>query len=387
MQSITCPHCNRQFELSEAIFHELSETILKKEREKQQQAVEEILKSREGEVAKKFEKDFQFRLDALTKEKEEERLRNSKLLKQMEELSEELRLLRRKDEERDLAMKKQVLTIEEKIREDEKRKYREEHKLKEAEQDKKLADALRMNEELRKKLEQGSQQLQGEILELDLEQTLRTSFPMDSIDPIGKGIVGADIRQIVRSPMGMNCGLILWESKRTKAWSEGWIDKLKQDILADKARLAVIVTEALPAYAANGIGFIDNICVCQPAFAVSIATLLRRQLLEVAKQKKIQENKQTKAESLYTFVMSPEFISQVAAMTEIYRSMHDQITKERISFERSWKLREQQVQRLLTGVAGMYGSLQGVVGNELPTIDGLELPSGEASQDTLPLIP
>ena len=192
------------------------------------------------------------------------------------------------------------------------------------------------------------------------------------IEPVGKGVLGADIRHIVKSPMGTVCGTILWESKRTKQWSDGWVTKLKNDVLSDKANIPAIISEVLPEEAKSGIGLINGVWVASSKLAIPLATLLRKSLLDVAKQKKIKENQQSKAEDLYAYVTSHDFQHQVEAMIEIYQDMQNQIQKERVAFERSWKLREQQVNRLLSGVAGMYGSMQGIAGQSLPSIKQLE---------------
>jgi hypothetical protein len=377
MNTISCPHCKKKFELSEALVHELEETLLQKEREKQRKDIIQMKNEIEEQTRKKALSEFQSRIDTMTKEKEEERIRNMKLIKQLEQLNDEMRNLRRKDEERDLQMKKEMLQKESEIKDEIKRKSNEEYRLKEIENEKKLQDALRVNEELRRKLEQGSQQLQGEVQELDLENVLKRTFPNDTIEPIGKGVLGADIRHIVRSPMGIDCGRILWESKRTKQWSDGWISKLKQDLLSDKSHIPAIISEILPEEAKSGIGFKEGVWIANPKFILPLALLLRSRLLDVAKQKKISENRDSKSEMLYGYVTSVDFQHQMESMIETYLSMNDQIQTERRAYERMWKQREQSIQKLITSVSGVYGSLQGVLGSALPTIKGLDLSEGE----------
>ena len=231
-------------------------------------------------------------------------------------------------------------------------------------------------EEAHRKGAQGSQQLQGEVQELDLEELLKKEFPGDTIEPIGKGVLGADVRQIVRSPRGMDCGHILWESKRTKAWSDSWVDKLKEDLRSDKANIPAIISETLPEEIKTGIGLRNGIWVASPALSLPLAMLLRKALLDSARQKMIAQNQLSKAEELYGYITGHEFAHQVEAMVETYKDMQEQIIRERTAFEKSWKQREAQVGRLLSGVAGIYGSMQGIAGSSLPTISKLELSSG-----------
>lgn len=196
-------------------------------------------------IIEKSYKEFELQLNTLRKEKDEERERNIKLLKQLEALNEELRNLRRKDEEREYQMKKKLAEGEEKIKEETRKRLEEEHRLKDAEKDKKLQDALKVNNELKRKLEQGSQQTQGEVLELEIEEILRKEFPNDMLSEVKRGVRGADVIQTVVDRRGNQCGMILWESKNAQ-WSEGWIKKLREDQREAKAQLAVLVVTNPP---------------------------------------------------------------------------------------------------------------------------------------------
>mgnify|MGYP001565350145 CR=1 FL=1 len=256
----------------------------------------------------------------------------------------------------------------------------ESQRLKDKEKDKVIDDLKKSLEDAQRKATQGSQQLQGEVQELDLEEILKREFQGDTIEPIGKGVLGGDVRQVVRSPRGMDCGHILWESKRTKAWSDGWIDKLKEDLRNDKANIPAIISETLPDDIKAGIGLKDGVWVAGPKFTVPLAMLLRKALLDSARQKMIAQNQQSKAEALYSYITSHEFAQQVEAMIRTYQDMQEQITRERTAFEKSWKLRETQVNRLLSGVAGIYGSMQGIAGPALPSIRNLELIDGNGSE-------
>lgn len=218
-------------------------------------------------------------------------------------------------------------------------------------------------------------QTQGEVAELDLEETLRKLFPTDEILEVKKGELGGDVRQTVRTVKGTECGIILWERKRTKVWTEGWVGKLKEDIHRDAASLGAIVTEVLPKDFKKQIGEKSGVWITTSDFVEPLAMLLRKILYDVAKEKSVKLNRQTKAEEVYDFATSHEFVQQVERMVEIYSEMNEQISKERASAERQWKQREMQVNRLLTGVAGIYGSIQGIAGSALPQIKQLD--SGE----------
>lgn len=383
MTTITCAKCGNLIEVEEALSGELRRSMedgLKKEHEleieKTKKLVEEKLIARYKEQS-----------DAEKKAREEEiidnRKQNKELRDQLIELTKQLRDEKTARENAEVVMQKKLLEEQDKIRREAQGKSDEENKLKLAELNKKIEDITKVNEDMKRKLEQGSQQLQGEVQELDLERTLSQAFPGDSIEPIGKGVLGADIRQVVKSPLGVTCGTILWESKRTKSWGGDWTSKLKGDMLKDKANIPALLSEALPEEAKTGIGLKDGVWVGSPKFVIPLAMLLRKSLLDIAREKKIRENQQSKAEDLYTYVTSYDFQHQMEAMISTYQEMQEQISRERVSFEKSWKLREAQVTKLLSGAAGMYGSIQGVAGNALPVIKSLELDAGDSDEGKL----
>lgn len=254
----------------------------------------------------------------------------------------------------------------------EREKWLDSQKYRFKEYEKVIEDLKKSNEDAIRKANQGSQQLQGEVQELDLENELKNYFQGDEIAPIGKGILGADIRQTVKSPKGRTCGVVLWESKRTKAWSDQWIVKLKEDALKDKADLCAIVSETLPEFAKNGIGQTDGVWVCLPKLALVLSALLRKSLLDSARQQAIMERKQDASGHLYDYVTSNEFSQIVESMVQTYQNMLEQVNKERTAYERLWKQREMDAQKLLTGISGMYGSIGAITPN-LPPIKILEL--------------
>lgn len=373
LTSINCPHCGKPVEISKALEEELRHAI---EEDVKNKSKEEFAKLEETIVAKAKEK---FAVEAKSREEElvENRKQNKELREQLSELMKQLREEKTARENAEVTMQKKLLEEQEKIRMKAKEEDSEKHRLELKEKETQLESMRKTIEELQRKGSVGSQQLQGEVQELDLEQTLRNAFPQDVIEPIGKGVLGADIRQMVKSPMGMDCGTILWESKRTKAWSDAWISKLKVDLIHDKAHIPAIISDTLPDEAKSGMGFKEGVWIASHKLALPMAALLRKSLLDAAKQKKIAGAQSSKAEELYGFVTSHDFQHQMEAMIETYQEMQKEIQKERVSFERSWKLREMQVNKLLTGVAGLYGSMQGIAGAALAPIKSLELPSGE----------
>lgn len=254
----------------------------------------------------------------------------------------------------------------------EKEKWIESQKFRFKEYEKVIEDLKKASEEAIRKASLGSQQLQGEVQELDLEKELRGAFAGDEVESVGKGVLGADVRQIVKSPKGRTCGIILWESKRTKAWSDQWVTKLKEDALKDKAELCAIVSETLPEFAKNGIGQTDGVWVCLPRLALVLSALLRKSLLDSVRQQAIMERKQDASGHLYDYVTSNEFSQIVENMVQTYQNMLEQVNKERVVYERLWKQREMDAQKLLTGISGMYGSIGAITPN-LPQIKILEL--------------
>jgi hypothetical protein len=297
--------------------------------------------------------------------------------KQELELREKGRKL--EDKEKDLELETQRRISEEKIRieEDIAKRFVDEHHLKDLEKDKKISDMENLVEELKRTSQQGSMQTQGEVAELDLEQTLSRLFPTDDITEVKKGELGGDVRQMVKTARGTECGLIIWERKRTKVWTEGWVGKLKEDLHRDGANIGAIITEVMPKDFKKQIGEKSGIWITTSNFVEPLAMLLRKVLYDVAKERSVKAGKQTQAEEVYDLVTSNEFISQIERMVTIYQEMKSEISKERAVYERQWKLRETQVDRLIKGLSGVYGSMQGIAGSALPQVKNLELGEGE----------
>jgi hypothetical protein len=242
-----------------------------------------------------------------------------------------------------------------------------------AEKDKQISDMSRTVQELKRKVEQGSQQTQGEVLELALEELLRSRFPQDIIEPVGKGEFGGDVVQHVNGAMGATSGVILWEFKRTKNWSDGWLPKLRDDQRNAKADVALIISHALPRNVEN-FDFIDGVWVAHPRCAVPVATALRKALMDIAALRNSQKGQQTKTEQLYQYLTGARFKQRIEAVLEKFNEMRKDLDRERTFMQKQWSKRESQLIGVLESTAGLYGDVQGVAGQALPEIESLDIP-------------
>ena len=252
-----------------------------------------------------------------------------------------------------------------------KREAEEAERLKVAERDQKIASMQRTIEELQRKAEQGSQQTQGEVQELELESLLRSKFLYDTIEPVPKGDYGGDVLHRVVSQSGVACGTILWESKRTKNWGPSWLAKLREDQRAAKAEISVLVSQALPE-GVDTFDVIEGVWVAHPRLIVPVATVLRDLLLQVSTARTVNEGQQTKAEMVYQYLTGPRFRLRVEAIVEAFSSMQDDLEKERKAIMKQWAKRSEQIERVMGATVGMYGDLQGIAGKSIQEIEGLE---------------
>lgn len=370
--------------MDQAISHELKEKLLlennKKFEEEKKRLNEEARSWRESQLTKLKEKaKEEMEVQLKDKSNELEELRNQKkaLQEQMLELNKLVRQIKEESENRRIEMEKKLTVSQEKIREEEKRKSDEENKLRILEKDKKIADAMKMVEEYKRKLEQGSQQTQGEVLEEELKKILSEVFPYDEISDVPKGIRGADLVQTVKNNLGKDCGTILWESKRTKAWTEGWITKLKQDQREIKAELAIIVTQVLPQGMKN-FGLKDGIWVVDYPTVTGAAIALRNNLLEIFSVRSANKGKEEKKEILWNYLTSIEFKQRVEAIYESYTGLRDELQKEKDWFTKKWAREEKNITMVKDNLLGMHGDLEGIVGKTLPELEKLkELQAGE----------
>ncbi len=242
--------------------------------------------------------------------------------------------------------------------------------------EKQLEDQKKLAEEMKRKAEQGSMQLQGEVQELLLETIIREHFPFDQVMEVGKGIEGADCIQLIRNPSGKECGKIIYESKRTRGWSNIWVDKLKADMRTTGADMAILVTQTFPKDM-DRFGTRDGVWVCSYSEVASVATVLRNAVMCVSDARKSEENKGEKMQMLYAYISGNEFRQQIEAIAESFHFLQSSIGRERLMMEKTWKEREKQLQKALINTVHFYGSMKGILGASVSEIPLLEGESGE----------
>lgn len=343
-------------------------SVKKAKQDARQEALEEFTNDK-----KALEEKLKLKDDALSTLRENE----LKLLKEKEELEQEKTNIK-------LDAKRQIDADRENIRKKAIQEKDEEHKLEKAEYDKKLADVQKANEDLRKKLESKSQQFTGEVLEILLEDLLKKSFPQDDIQPIKKGVKGADVLQTVFNNLGQNCGKILWEAKRHENWSDKWIPKLKDDQIEAGAEVAILVTTVLPKDCEELFTKIDDLWVISDQLILPVSNTLRFSLLETNKQKQANVGKSEKMELLYNYLNSPQFGQKIKSVVSTFVSMKTDLDKEKNAMQRLWKKRETQIERVANNMTSMIGELQGIAQDsltQLNTIDELLLPEADIDEE------
>lgn len=246
-------------------------------------------------------------------------------------------------------------------------------RLKVVEKDQTIESMARTIEQLKRKAEQGSQQAQGEALETNLEEMLRVRFPLDAVEPVGKGELGADLVQRVNAAIGSAAGTILWELKRTKAWNDGWLPKLREDQRRCRADVALIISQALPRHIEH-FDLVDNVWVAHPRCALPVAMALRQSLIELSNSRHVQQGQETKMEKVYQYLTGTKFRQRVEAVIEKFNDMRVDLEKERKFIVKQWSKREAQISAVLDSTVGMVGDLQGVAGKGMPEISSLETP-------------
>ncbi len=380
---LKCPKCGEYFEPNEAFKHQVEDKI----KAEYQTALKLQIEQAEQKLKSEFNQKSSLEMDDLKKQLEEKDTKLQGMKQEELKLREEKRKIEEAKKDLELEVQRKLDQERQHIEELAYRKAQEDHKYKDLEKDKVIQDLNKAVEEMRRRAQQGSQQLQGEVLELDFEQLLRDNFRNDEIKPVEKGVKGADVKQCVINKGGMDCGVILWEAKRTKAWSEGWVEKLKTDLRNEKAHIPVIVTETLPKDTQIPISIRDGVYVTTFATALPLAQLLRKNLLDINYQKALSASRGDKADHLYEYITGHEFRQQIEAMVDSYYSLKTQVLKERVAYEKMWKTREAQIDKLLVSTANMVGSIQSEVGNNLIQIKGLDLPQleDETSQESLQL--
>lgn len=415
--TITCPNCKTEIRLTESLAAPLIEATRKQFEERLSQKDAEVAKREEGirekekqilEAKRNLDEQVADQVAAQLKAERAhviaEESKKAKLasaaeidakVRELSELQEVLKIrdeklaeaqkaqaeLIKKQRELDDAKRELELTVEKRVQDglnevrlQAKNQAEEEQKFKVMEKEQTIAAMQKQIEDLKRRAEQGSQQLQGEVLELELENLLRAKFPFDSIEPVAKGEFGGDVLQRVVSQGGQASGSILWESKRTKNWSDGWLVKLREDQRTAKAEVAIIVSQVLPK-GVEAFDMVDGVWVTHPRALIPVATILRHTLLQVNMARQVSEGQQTKTEMVYQYLTGPRFRQRVEAIVEAFSTMQEDLDRERKVIMKQWAKREEQIERVMGATVGMYGDLQGIAGKSLQEIEGLELPS------------
>ncbi len=427
---ITCPHCSGDIALTESLAAPLIIATKKQyedllaQKDRSIASREEAVRDREATLQKSRAELDQQISERLTTERariaaeeaaKARRLIATELDQRQQEVTELQAVLKQRDDKLAEAQKAQAellrkqrelddakrefeLTVERKVqaslsveREKTKQDVQAEMSLQVREKDEQIALMQREIEELRRKSQQGSQQLQGEVQELELEELLRAKFPRDTIEPVPKGEFGGDILHRVMGPTNQHCGTILWECKRTKNWSDAWLTKVRDDQRRAKAEIALIVSSALPK-STNTFEHIDGVWVSEPRYAIPVSIVLRQSLIEIAAVRQASEGQQTKTELVYQYLTGPRFRQRVAAIVERFSEMQSDLDRERRAMTKLWAKREAQIRGVIEATAGMYGDLQGIAGKALAEIEGFGLPllelsdASDESSDAAPTI-
>jgi hypothetical protein len=418
--SITCPECGTEIELTEALAGPMLElerrkataaaerkfaseraAIEERAREaelaalKVQQEAEATRRNLDLEVARRAAKEAEIaakrareetaqQFDARLKAAETERAevatklavaeaaelaaRKAKTEAEEAQRHAELLITRRVDEERA------------KVREQALKERDDAYRLNLADKDRQLAELKAKLDEAQRKADQGSQQRTGEVLELDLHNTLQAAFPFDLFERIARGQRGGDVLHTVRSPTGAECGRILWESKRTKTWQDSWLPKLRDDQREARADIAALASEALPDGVAP-FGERDGVWVTSLSTVVPVAGALRHALIETATARRAGALTDSKKDLIFAYLTGSQFRQRMTSVAEAYIEMRNDLDREKRLIAKQWGTREKQLDRVAAGMAGVYGDLQGIVGASLPRVEGLSLPEPDTETE------
>ena len=388
---ITCPSCGHSFNTEQALSQHIEDRLksefnqkyksLKAKLDKDAEDKEADLKKQlaadrlklQEELKKKVGEDYELQMKSMAEDLESKKKENRDLKNKELELLKKEKALKEQKEEMEMDLKKQLLERSAEIEEAARKKAGEEIQMKMKEKDMQLQSMKDQLEIMNRKAEQGSMQLQGEAQELVLEELLKATFPFDLIEEVGKGVKGADVTHTVRDNFGKESGRIIYESKRTKAFSDGWIDKIKNDLRGQNADLAVIVTETMPKEL-DRFGVKEGVWVCTFQEIKSVSMILRDSLLKIHAIRISQENKGDKMQMLYDYLTGREFRQQVEAIVEGFTSLKNGLENEKKVTQKLWKEREKQIEKVMLNTIDMYGSVRGIAGNAVGEIRQLESP-------------
>jgi|YelNatPaOPRAMG01_1025707.scaffolds.fasta_scaffold01868_10 hypothetical protein len=373
---VVCPKCGTEIPVTKALKDSIESRVVQEYDKKLEAEVGERLVKEREKLMEEINQEFLAKNDELN---EKIRVKEKHLQEARERESEE----RRKRLEMEENLREQKLVFERrmeeergKMLEDLRREYDEEFNLKTREIRQNNESLMKQVQELKQKLEQGSQQLQGEAFEIEIEETLRSAFPSDIIEPVPPGTKGPDVIQTVRTTTGFRSGAIAWEAKRTKEWNDEWVVKLKGDLLRFNAEIGVIVSKTLPKDIKT-FGVREGIVVTGFESIFPLAVLLRTNILEIARQRRLGESSTETKDILYSYLTSAQFRQRVEAITEGITRMRNDVYAEKRAMEKQWAKRIKELEKAVTGISGMYGDLQGIVGPSLQNVKALTLPEEE----------
>jgi len=361
---INCPHCNEPISIEDVLFHQVEEQLQKDFESKNKELEKELLaKFKQDQLAEM--KSMQETIKEKEKKLTEAREKELAFLKKQRELEE-------KHKELDLEVEKKLHDKLSKAEEEISKRIYAQQEMKFKDQEIKLEAMKKAVEVAKRKGEQGSMQLQGEAQELAIEELLMSTFKTDTIEEVGKGVRGADCIQVVRNKIGQECGTIIYESKRTKAFSNEWIDKLKEDQRKAGAHIAVLVTQTMPKDM-DSFGKLNGVWVCRYPEVKGVAMAMRQLLIENSNAIASQENKGDKMALLYDYISGNEFKRQLENIIETFSGMKDQLAKEKRVMLSQWSSREKQIEKVIDNTVDMYGSIRGIAGNKILEVKALEL--------------
>ena len=425
--TIICPHCKKPVEISDAIQHQLEDELLRakteqtetlrkeydaqseaklkqavldavaaaqqeaelrivKERQAAKRELDKALQSTELEV-EKAKQDTELETERLRREAAASKESEKQLRKQLSDLLDELSKARKASDDAALSARRELLEKEKGIREEATQKASEDFNTKIREQEETINRLREQLTSAKQVAEQGSQQMQGEILELDVEDALRSSFPTDTVDEVKKGERGADVRQVVNEQFYMNCGLILWECKNAKTFQSSWLSKLKDELADEKAQFGVIVFNPTDGGGDDFKQLSDNIWLVKPRYVIMLATLLREAIIRVFAANRAAEGKDVKVELIYNYLTGGEFSNRIRYILESYDEMARQLDTEKKQAQKRWAAQEKILQKITNSLYGMSGDLQGIAGKEiiaLPALDDEPEAKAESTREAVP---
>ncbi len=381
---IKCPSCGHKFALGEAEAEEYKKELreqmfaYKKQKDLELAIQKEEFEKQKGIIETAAIRKTSEELAVKIRELEDQaRIKNQ----QLQDLQKkELDLLRERNELEhrtkniEIEIEKRLLEDRKKIEQEAIQRESQLFELKMKEKETQLDSLKKTIEELKRKSEQGSMQLQGEAQELLLEEMLKEQFPFDVIEEVGKGVEGADCILIVRNSIGNECGKIIFESKRTKAWSNTWIEKLKNDMRIKQADLAILVSQVFPK-GMDCFGEKDGVWISSFKEVLGLTAALRNAIIRIAETRKSEENKGEKMQMLYSYVSGLEFKQQIESIAEAFRALQDSTTKEKMQMEKNWKERQRLIEKAFINTVHVYGSIKGIAGGsvkDIPLLEGID---------------